>query len=497
MVSPSGAPRPPADSAEEEVRLTLLELDRRRGENARRHNVVAVPVIRLLGLNAVVVAVFLHHRLIGPFVDTTSLWIFVALVEVYCVCAWLLVVALWERLRPVLDLHVPLTAVDILVCTGATYVTGGERSWLYFVLLLRLADLGLSFRSVLGLAHLVLLAYVGMLAYIVVFDGRTILIGPAFVKTFSLYGSAIYLAMIARIAESLRSRLVSALRTGRDLVRELEDKSASLEYSRHKAEEVSLMKTQFLSTVSHELRTPLTAVLSRTEMLLDEADKTRDAALIEDLRQITAAAQQLAGIINDILDVAKMEAGKMSLFLERFEVAAVVADAVGTVAPLAERAGIRMVVESPAQLGTMHADRARVRQVLLNLLGNGIKFTNAGTVGIGVTRVGGGAAGDVLIFRVWDTGIGMTPEVQSRLFTPFMQSDPSTTRKYGGTGLGLAIAKQFTEMMGGTLSLVSTEGSGSAFTLQIPADIEQALPHSSGAESSVTDPGRDPNGGTQ
>ncbi len=471
---PSNAQRL-GDTAEEEVRLDPMELERRRSENALRFHVIVVPLIRVLGMNAILVAVLLHHHLIGPAVGATGLWMFAAGVEAYCAFSWVLMWGLWKRLRPLFDLQFLLIGLDILLCAVATYVTGGERSWLFFLLLLRLADQSLSFRNVLTLAHLVPAVYVGMLVYVAAFDGRTILIGPALAKSFSLYGAGIYFALIAQMAETLRDRLRSAIRFGRDLVRELEEKSARLEYSMKKAEEASRLKTQFLSTVSHELRTPLTALLSRTEMLIDEADKERDAALIEDLRQITATARQLSGIINDVLDVAKVESGRTSLSLERFDAAAVADDALHTIEPLADRARIRIVVERAADLGMMHADRPRVRQILLNLVGNAIKFTEGGTVGLGVTRVHGGVAGDVMVFRVWDTGIGMTPEVQARLFTPFMQGDASTTRKYGGTGLGLAIAKQFTDLMGGTLSCVSTRGLGSVFTLRIPADVEQAL----------------------
>ncbi|HXG54859.1 MAG TPA: ATP-binding protein [Vicinamibacterales bacterium] len=448
------------------------ETERRRRERARRHHVTrTVPLIRALGMNAILAAVFLHHYLVGPAVSTNQLWILAVAIEAYCGLSWLVLGTLWERFRPVLDLQFPLTVLDIMACGVATYATGGERSWLFFILLLRLTDLSLSFRHVLFLSHLVPLTYVAMLAYVAQVDGRAILTGPAVAKVFSLYGSGIYFALIARIAENLRAQLVAANRVGRDLVNQLEEKSARLEYSMNKAEEASRMKTQFLATVSHELRTPLTAVISRAEMVIDEADQERDAALIGDLRQITASAHQLNRIIGDVLNVAKMEAGKIPLRLERFDVAEIVDDAAWTIEPLGERAGIRVVVRQAAPLGTMYADRGKLRQILLKLLGNAIKFTEAGTVELDVQRVAGWNNRDQITFVVRDTGIGMTPEVQARLFTPFMQGDVSATRKYGGTGLGLVISRQFAEIMGGTLRPESTVGVGRVFTLTMPADV--------------------------
>jgi signal transduction histidine kinase len=222
--------------------------------------------------------------------------------------------------------------------------------------------------------------------------------------------------------------------------------------------------------MSHELRTPLNAVIGYSEMLEEIAEERGQQDMLHDLRRIQAAGKHLLGLINDILDLSKIEAGKVQLSTERFAVAPVVHDVAATLQPLADKNANRLEVDCAEGLGHMLADQTRTRQVLLNLLSNACKFTERGLVRLEAKRVRGESANWVE-FRVADTGIGMSREQIDRLYRPFMQADASTTRKYGGTGLGLAISRRLCQMMGGSLSVESQLGQGSVFTVRLPGDL--------------------------
>jgi len=228
-------------------------------------------------------------------------------------------------------------------------------------------------------------------------------------------------------------------------------------------------KSQFLANMSHELRTPLNAVIGITEMLQENArDLDRDDEF-EPLDRVVRAARHLLALINDILDLSKIEAGKMDLHVEAFAIAPVVQDVVNTVATLAARNENALGLECPPGIGSMCADQTRIRQALLNLASNAAKFTEKGTITISVSRTVA-PTGDWIVFSVADTGIGLTAEQKGRLFQDFVQADASTTRRYGGTGLGLAISRRFCQMMGGDITVESEPGQGSTFTIRLPAE---------------------------
>jgi PAS domain S-box-containing protein len=237
-----------------------------------------------------------------------------------------------------------------------------------------------------------------------------------------------------------------------------------LDKAREAAEIANRAKSQFLANMSHELRTPLNAILLYADLLRDEASDRGLDDLQPDLKKIHGAARHLLTLINDVLDLSKIESGKLELLFETFDVPAMLRDVVTTIEPLAQKNGNALVVSFPDDLGGMHADQTKVRQCLYNLLSNACKFTEAGTVRLDAARQEGW-----VVFRVTDTGIGMTPEHQAKLFQPFTQVDPSTTRRFGGTGLGLAITRHFCEAMGGDVSVQSRPGVGSAFTVRLPA----------------------------
>jgi PAS domain S-box-containing protein len=235
------------------------------------------------------------------------------------------------------------------------------------------------------------------------------------------------------------------------------------------AEAANQAKSAFLANMSHELRTPLNAVIMYSELLQEEAEDRGIDDFLPDLEKIRTAGRHLLGLVNSILDLSKIEAGKMELYVERFELSDVVRDVTATVRPLLEKRGNALRVDAPDSVGSMQADLTKVRQVLFNLLSNASKFTENGTIILGVARRPDGDREGVE-FRVSDTGIGMTPEQLARLFQPFTQADASTTRKYGGTGLGLAIVSRFCEMMGGRTDVASAPGRGTTFTVWLPAE---------------------------
>ena len=233
------------------------------------------------------------------------------------------------------------------------------------------------------------------------------------------------------------------------------------------AETANLAKSQFLATMSHELRTPLNAIIGYSEMWLEEAEERDQGGFFSDLRKIHTAGKHLLTLINDILDLSKIEAGKMALCLETVEVADMIQDVVTTIEPLVAKNANTLVVHVADGVGTIHSDWTKIRQSLLNLLSNACKFTTQGTLTLVVRREIQGNA-DCVLFQVQDTGIGLSPAKTANLFQPFTQADASTTRKYGGTGLGLAMTQHFCHMLGGELTVESHLEQGSTFTIRLP-----------------------------
>jgi signal transduction histidine kinase len=239
------------------------------------------------------------------------------------------------------------------------------------------------------------------------------------------------------------------------------------------AETANKAKSMFLANMSHELRTPLNAIIGYSEILIEDAEAAEQPETIPDLQKIRAAGQHLLALINDILDLSKIEAGKMELHLELFSVSDMIEDILTTVRPLAEKSKNSLEFQGERDLGVMSADLTKVRQALFNLLSNACKFTKDGAIKLQALREARNER-EWLVFRVSDTGIGLTPEQIGKIFQAFTQADASTTRQYGGTGLGLAITKHFCQMMGGDVTVESEPGRGSTFTIQLPAN-EQKL----------------------
>jgi len=250
---------------------------------------------------------------------------------------------------------------------------------------------------------------------------------------------------------------------------------AALHLAKEAAETASRAKSIFLANMSHELRTPLNAIIGYSEMLLDDAAQSGLSHLETDLQKVHSAGQHLLGLINDILDLSKIEAGKMDVYVETFEVAHLITEITNTVEPLVKKNHNVLHLAVGEALGTMHTDLTKVRQCLFNLLSNASKFTEQGAITLAVETTAmaldGRPSEPGVIFTISDTGIGMTEEQTQRLFQAFTQADSSTTRKYGGTGLGLTITQRFCQMLGGDLSLTSAPGQGTTFILRLPRQL--------------------------
>jgi adenylate cyclase len=261
----------------------------------------------------------------------------------------------------------------------------------------------------------------------------------------------------------LKARIGAILEKKRlreQLFDEIQEKNRQLELA-------SQNKSQFVSSMSHELRTPLNAIIGLTEMMVTHAARFGTEKALAPLKRVNAAGTHLLGLINQVLDLSKIEAGKLDLNPERVNLVPLIDEVVGTAGQLAEQNKNRLVVEAEQSLGVITVDPMRLRQILLNLLSNACKFTKQGEVTLRAGKVVNG--GDWIELAVSDTGIGITAEQQAKLFAEFTQADSLTARRFGGTGLGLAISRKLARMMGGDVTVASEPGKGSVFTLRLPA----------------------------
>jgi signal transduction histidine kinase len=297
---------------------------------------------------------------------------------------------------------------------------------------------------------------------------------------------AVALAIDRKRAEREVARYTCDLEAAHDTQRQNAEQLVTLvdqlRTTQRQAEAATRAKSDFLASMSHELRTPLNAIILYSELLQEEAEDHSERSSIADLQRIQSAGNHLLELINGILDLSKVEAGKMTLSLEHFDVRAMVHELVDTVGPLVQKNANRLTVNCADDLGTMHSDLMKTRQILLNLLSNAAKFTRDGTITL---HVGRDAAGEQpsIVFTVTDTGVGMTPEQAGRIFDPFTQADVTTARKYGGTGLGLAIVSRFCRLMGGSVSVDSDPGRGSRFAVRLPLEVVDVVDSEDSADA--------------
>jgi signal transduction histidine kinase len=264
------------------------------------------------------------------------------------------------------------------------------------------------------------------------------------------------------LLQTFAAHSVLAIQNAR-LYHEIEEKSRQLQLA-------SEHKSQFVSSVSHELRTPLNAIIGLTDMLVTNAARFGTEKAQEPLQRVNRAGTHLLGLINQVLDLSKIEAGKFELNPQTVQLAPLIEEVIGTARQLAEQHQNRLLVEAQENLGTLTVDPMRLRQILLNLLSNAFKFTKEGEVTLRARRVASGR--DWIELAVADTGIGMTAEQQAKLFEEFTQADATTAQRFGGTGLGLALSRKLARMMGGDVTVTSKPGKGSVFTVRLPGDAD-------------------------
>ncbi len=385
-----------------------------------------------------------------------------------------------------------LTAVAIVLMTFIRLLAPLDTApFLLYMPVIFLCALAFGWRA--GLAGVLLSDLLA--AYFFLHDRATLSLGTGQVIALVQY-LVVGGAMVA-ICDTLRRAILENEKTVADLARsqaslqvakdEADAARQAADTAKEAAEEANRAKSAFLANMSHELRTPLSAVIGYSEMLEEEAEESGEAAMLADLGKIKSNAKHLLSLINDVLDLSKVEANKMDLFLEDTELSGFLQEAAGTVEGLVRRKGNVLVLDFADGLGAIRTDVVKLRQCLFNLLSNAAKFTEAGQITLRVRREAG-ASGEWLSFAVQDTGIGLSPAQLARLFQRFTQADETTTRRFGGTGLGLALSQAFAHLLGGDIAVDSTEGRGTCFTLRLPADGPADLPRPEDAPEARDDP---------
>jgi two-component system sensor histidine kinase/response regulator len=447
------------------IALDPAEIEQRRNERARRLALYDIPAMRVVGSLFLTLGVYLNNRFLAPEESVLRPWWSVAIVlAVYAVLSWAAVRT--TLFRAEYDLTLLFLFGDIVIWSYAIYATGAEKSWLFFIPVLRVADqMQTTVRRCVAFTLWSVFCFAGMLAYVDVVDGRQVGLAVSLTKLTFIGVAGLYVAMSARTSENRRAQMAESIHVSRDLIHRLETETA-------RAEEANAAKSDFLANMSHEMRTPLHGVIGMLQLARDgETSPQR----IRQLDMAQRSAESLLGTIDDILDFSRIEARRIELEPVYFSVREWMHE---TMKPLgitagAKSLGLAYVVNSDVP-DSVWGDSLRLRQIVINLVGNAIKFTQAGEIAVRVSCVTPPAEGKAqLAFEVRDTGAGIIAAQRDAIFQPFTQGDAARGRGAGGTGLGLAIVARLVETMGGTITLDSEPGKGSAFRFTVPTETDQ------------------------
>ena len=445
----------------EDVERTLDLQQEDRGEIPGLYglNVRRVPVLRVAAFQLLLAATALHNQIVFGAVDPWAFLWLVVMVEAYVLVAFWAIRRYFVRFSR-FHLGTAFLVADIGMFTLAIYVMGANESRLWPIYLLRVADqMWIGRRRAGAMALLSAAAYGALLVYVVGVDGRALSAGLEFFKLFSLLGMGAYLTAAAGLPWDLQERTHEA----KELILRLEEQSEELARERARAEEASMAKSEFLARMSHELRTPLNAIVGFSNTLLRRTGSEigpKEEAFLGRIRQ---SGMHLLALINDILDLAQIHKGKLHTQITPVDLEAMVRDTVKQLEPRLADSPVRLSVAFPRTMGLLDADEARLRQILINLLGNAIKFTHEGFVKVEVEAHP--ERGAPLRLHVADSGIGIAPDRLETIFEAFEQVEGGTARSSEGTGLGLALSQALCHLMDFELTVESRVGEGSRFTV--------------------------------